>query len=161
MRLGSSSGKMSKVNSIMTPNDVMNVASGAPTPWNPGDSSEIRTEKVVSKHRNFTQEESDKLRVTAATRKRQAKNNREAYRALRSIEGADASDQASFRGYQTTVARTAASKKKADVGKAKALYNLTPQYAQMGYTLGAAHHDAQIKVSEYQALYSEVDRRWQ
>ncbi len=160
MRLGTSSGNASKVNQIMSPNDVMNVASGAPTPWNPGDTAEIRTEKVVTKHRNFTQEEADKLRLSAATRKRQAKNNRQAYQALRSIESSDAADQASFRGYQTTVARTAATKKKADVNKAKTLYNLTPTYAQMGYTLGAAHHDAQMKVSEYQALYSDVDRRW-
>lgn len=160
MRLGTSGGNVSKVNQIMTANDVMNVASGAPTPWNPGDTSEIRTEKVVTKHKNFTQEEADKLRISAATRKRQAKNNREAYRALRSIESSDASDQANFRGYQTTVARTTATKKKSDVGKAKTLYNLTPQYAQMGYTLGAAHHDAQIKVQEYQALHADVDRRW-
>lgn len=160
MRLGSSNGKMSKVNQIMTPNDVMNVASGAPTPWNPGDSSEVRTEKVVTKHRNFTQEEADKLRITAATRKRQAKNNRQAYQALRSIESSDAADQSSFRAYQTTVARTTATKKKADVSKAKTLYNLTPAYAQMGYSLGASHHDAQMKVSEYQALYSDVSNRW-
>lgn len=160
MRLGSSGGNASKVNQIMTPNDVMNVASGAPTPWNPGDSSEIRTEKVVTKHKNFSREEADKLRLSAANRKRQAKNNRQAYQALRSIEQSDASDQASFRGYQTTVARTTATKKKTDVNKANTLYNLTPQYAKMGYSLGAAHHEAQMKVGEYQALYSDVDRRW-
>ncbi|WP_225895286.1 hypothetical protein [Leptolyngbya sp. NIES-2104] len=138
----------------------MNVASGAPTPWNPGDASEIRTEKVVTNHKNFTQEEADKLRVSAATRQRQAKVNRQAYKSLRSIEQSDASDQASFRGYQTTVARTTATKKKVDVNKANTLYNLTPQYAKMGYSLSAAHHEAEVRVSEYQALYSEVSKRW-
>ncbi|MBE9011027.1 hypothetical protein IQ250_12500 [Pseudanabaenaceae cyanobacterium LEGE 13415] len=160
MRLGSSIGNSSKVNRIMTPNDVMNVASGAPTPWNPGDTSEIRTEKVVTKHKNFSGEEADSLRLKAADRKRQAQNNRTAYKALRSIEQSDASDQANYRAYQTTVARTTATKKKSDVSKANTLYNLTPQYAKMGYSLGAAHHEAQMKVGEYQALYADVAKRW-
>lgn len=160
MRLGNSVSNATRANRIMTPNDVMNVASGAPTPWNPGDTSEIRTEKVVTKHRNFSGEEADKLRIKAADRKRQAKNNRQAYQSLRAIEQSDASDQASFRGYQTTVARTTATKKKTDVAKATTLHNLTPQYAKMGYSVGAAHHEAQVKVGEYQALYADVASRW-
>ena len=146
--------------SIMNPNDIMNVASGAPTPWNPGDNKEIRSEKVVTQHRNFSKKEASDLRVKAATRTRQAKDNRQAYKSLRTIERADAADQASFRGYQTAVAKTTATKKGVDVAKAKALHNLTPAYANMGYSLGAAHSEAQVKVAEYQALYTEVNSRW-
>ena len=161
MRLGQNlRGGSAGVPSTMTPNDVMNVASGVPTPWNPGDNREIRTEKVVTQHRNFSQKEADELRVKAATRKRQAKVNRKAYQALRAIETADVSDQVAFRGYQTTVARAGATKKRADVAKAKTLHNLTPGYAQMGYSLSAAHDEAKVKVAELQALYTEVDRRW-
>lgn len=159
-KLGKRNGSNYHGNGIMTPNDVMNVSSGAPTPWNPGDTSEIRTEKVVTKHTNFTQEQADSLTIKAAERKHQAKNNRQAYKALRSIEQSDLSDQASFRGYQNTVARVAAGKKGADVAQAKALHNLTPKYANMGYSLGAAAHDATLKVQEYQALYGDVAKRW-
>ncbi|MGV0028220.1 hypothetical protein [Phormidesmis priestleyi] len=138
----------------------MNVASGAVTPWNPGDSSEIRTKQVIAKHRNFTKKEADQLRLEAATRQRQAKNNRQAYKSLRTIERADGSDQATFRGYQTTVATVTAAKKGSDVGKAKVLNGLTPKYANMGYSLGASHEEAQVKVREYQAMYTEVSNRW-
>jgi hypothetical protein len=161
MRLGNTLNNAAvNGNGIMNPNDIMNVASGAPTPWNPGDSREIRTEKVVTQHRNFTQKETDTLRVKAATRKRQSATNRKAYQALRKIEQADAMDQASFRGYQTAVATTTAKKKAVDVAKAKTLHNLTPAYANMGYSLGTAHSEAQVKVAEYQALYTEVNSRW-
>ncbi|MBW4540778.1 MAG: hypothetical protein KME43_16750 [Myxacorys chilensis ATA2-1-KO14] len=144
----------------MTPNDVMQVVSGAPTPWNPGDNSEIRTQEVISKHQNFTKKEADQLRVKAATRTKQSKDNRAAYAALRKIETADVRDQVAFRGYQTTVARAVAGKKGADVAKAKVLANLTPTYAGMGYTLGAAQSEAAVRVQELQALHSEVNKRW-
>ena len=144
----------------MSPNDVMNVASGAVTPWNPGDNSEIRTEAVVGRHKNFTKSEADDLRVTAATRSRQAKVNRQAYGALRKIERSDASDQATFRGYQTAVASSTAAKKGADVAKAKTLNGLAPKYAQMGYSLGASHDEAQVRVREFQHLHTEVSNRW-
>lgn len=161
MRLGSTlNSNAIGGNSIMNPNDIMNVASGAPTPWNPGDNREIRTEKVVTQHRNFTKKEASELRVKAATRTRQSRDNRQAYKSLKTIERADAADQASFRGYQTAVANTTATKKKVDVAKAKTLHNLTPTYANMGYSLGAAHSEAQVKVAEYQAMYTEVNSRW-
>lgn len=161
MRLGQSNrNSIGKDSNVMSPNDVMQVASGVPTPWNPGDSKEIRTEKVVTTHRNFSHKEADELRIKAASRQRQAKVNRKAYQALRKIETADVSDQAAFRGYQTTVARAAATKKRADVGKAKTLHSLTPAYAQMGYSLGAAHDEAKVRVAELQALHTEVDQRW-
>lgn len=160
MRLGKSNGSQLGGNGIMTPNDVMTVASGVPTPWNPGDNKEIRTERVVTKHTNFSADQADSLTVKAAERKHQAKNNRTAYKALRSIESSDLSDQVAFRGYQNTVARVAAGKKGADVAQAKTLHGLTPKYAGMGYTLGAAAHDAQLKVQEYQALYGDVGKKW-
>ncbi|NJO43818.1 MAG: hypothetical protein HC769_25520 [Cyanobacteria bacterium CRU_2_1] len=144
----------------INPNEVMRMDGQAITPWNPGDNSEIRTHQVVAKHKNFTKDEADKLRVQAATRTRQAKNNRQAYNALRKIENADAQDQQTYRQYQTTVAKTSASKKSADVGKAKTLYGLTGTYAKMGLSLGEAANEAQVKVAEYQALYSDVSRRW-
>ncbi len=144
----------------MKPNDVMNVGSHAVTPWNPGDSSEIRTEQVVNRHKNFAKKEADDLRVKAKTRQRQAKTNRQAYKALTAIERADSSDQTAFRGYQTAVATVTAAKKGADVSKAKVLNGLTPKYANMGYSLGASSDEAQVKVREYQALYTEVNSRW-
>ena len=51
----------------------MHVASGAATPWNPGDNTEIRSKPVVTKHRNFSKKEADELRVNAAGKTRQAK----------------------------------------------------------------------------------------
>lgn len=150
----------SKVAGGMTSKDVVSVAAGAVTPWNTGDNSEIRTEKVVVKHRNFSKKEADELRVKAAKRKREAKDNRKAYQALRKIESADATDQTSFRGYQTTVARVTATKKSADVAKAKTLAGLTPVYANLGYSLDDANTEAAVKVREYQELYAAVDNRW-
>lgn len=138
----------------------MHVASGAATPWNPGDNTEIRSKPVVTKHRNFSKKEADELRVNAAGKTRQAKTNRQAYKSLRSIKRSDTSDHTAFRGYQTTVAGATAAKKGADVAKAKALYGLTGKYAGMGYSLGAAHDEAQVRVREYQALHTEVNNRW-
>lgn len=158
--LGNNVAQSGQVSRVMSANDVMNVAHGAPTPWNPGDNSEIRTEAVVSRHKNFTKKEADGLRVKAATRTRQAKVNRQAYGALKKIERADATDQTTYRGYQTTVAGAVAVKKSADVAKAKTLHGLAPKYANMGYSLEAGHQEAQVKVQEYQALYTEVNSRW-
>lgn len=160
MKLGQTrNGTSGKVGG-MTPNDVMQVAGGAPTPWNPGDNSEIRTEQVISKHQNFTTKEVDRLRVKAATRKRQSKTNAKAYAALKAIETADTRDQVAFRGYQTGVARAVAAKKGADVNKAKTLAGLTPVYAGMGYSLGAAQDEATVRVQELHALHTDVDKRW-
>ena len=145
---------------LMTPNDVMNVGSGAVTPWNPGDNSEIRTRQVEQKHRNFSKQEVQDLRVQAANRSAQSKLNRQAYKSLRKIEHADGADQVSFRGYQTTVAKVTAGKKGADVAKATVLHGLTPAYAKMGYTLGAAANEAQVRVQELQATYHQVNQRW-
>ncbi|PSB14399.1 hypothetical protein C7B65_26490 [Phormidesmis priestleyi ULC007] len=58
------------------------------------------------------------------------------------------------------VAGATAAKKGADVAKAKTLYGLTGKYAGMGYSLGAAHDEAQVRVREYQALHTEVNNRW-
>jgi hypothetical protein len=163
MRLGASSfngNSLSNNNGIMTPNDVMSVTSGVPTPWNAGDNKEIRSQPVVRQHRNFSQQEAADLTVKAANDKRQAQTNRQAYKALKSIEGSDVSNHTQFRAYQTTIAKGAAARKSADTNKAKALHGLTPAYARMGYSLGAAHDAAKVKVAEYQALYSEVGNRW-
>ncbi len=145
---------------LMTPNDVMNVGSGAVTPWNPGDNSEIRTRQVEQKHRNFSKQEVQDLRVQAANRSAQSKLNRQAYKSLRKIEHSDGADQVSFRGYQTTVAKVAAAKKGADVAKTQVLHGLTPAYAKMGYSLGASATEAQTRVRELQATYQEVNQRW-
>ncbi|MGI0493422.1 hypothetical protein ACN4EG_16695 [Alkalinema pantanalense CENA528] len=142
----------------MTPNDVMNTK--GITPWNPGDNSEIRTNQVEQRHRNFSKQEVDGLRVQAAQRTAQAKLNRKAYQSLSKIENADRSDHTAFRGYQTTVAKVTAGKKGADVAKATVLHGLTPAYAKMGYTLGAAANEAQVRVQELQATYHQVNQRW-
>lgn len=142
----------------MTPNDVMNTK--GITPWNPGDNSEIRTRQVEQQHRNFSKQEVDGLRVQAAKRTAEAKLNRKAYQSLSKIEHADRSDHTAFRGYQTTVAKVTAGKKGADVAKATVLHGLTPAYAKMGYTLGAAANEAQVRVQELQATYHQVNQRW-
>lgn len=160
MQLGKRNNASGGRNTGMTPDDVMNVAAGACTPWSTGDNSEIRTEQVISKHQNFTAKEVNELRVKAATRKRQSKTNAKAYAALKSIETSDTRDQVAFRGYQTVVARAVAGKKGADVNKAKALAGLTPVYAGMGYSLGAAQNEATVRTQELHALHSEVDKRW-
>lgn len=160
MRLGQSRNATSNKLGGMTPSDVMQVAGGAPTPWNPGDNSEIRTEQVISKHQNFSKKEVDQLRVKAATRKRQSKHNAKAYTALKTIETADTRDQVAFRGYQTGVARAVAAKKGADVNKAKTLAGLTPVYAGMGYSLGAAQDEATVRVAELRELHTDVNKRW-
>lgn len=162
MRLGSSSLNSNSLNgnSIMTPNDVMNVTNGVPTPWNPGDNKEIRSQPVRREHRNFSQQEAAELAVKAANEKRQAQVNRQAYKALKSIESSDVSNHTQFRTYQATIAKGAAARKTADTNKAKVLHGLTPAYARMGYSLGAAHDAAKVKVAEYQALYTEVGSRW-
>lgn len=145
---------------VMTPNEVMQVGKGVPTPWNPGDRSEVRTEQVRHRHGNFSQHQADTLRVKAARRTYEAKVNAQAYQSLKKIENADRSDQANFRGYQTTVAKVAAGKKSADVASAKAMNGLTGKYAQMGYSLGASNHDTSTKVAEFQALYTGTARKW-
>jgi hypothetical protein len=152
-------GQVSRAN-VMNPNDVVKSSSGVPTPWNPGDSAEIRTQPVVQRHRNFSREEVARLRVQAAQRGAQAKTNRQGYQALRKIEGADVSDQASFRSYQGTVAKGQVARTAADVGKAKTLLGVAPTYAKMGYSLGAAHSESQVRVAEVQATYAEVQNKW-
>ena len=158
--LGRNVGTANQVSKVMSADDVMNVAKGAPTPWNPGDNSEIRTEQVIARHKHFTKGEANQLREKAATRTRQAKTNRQAYGALKKIERADTSDQVTYRGYQTAVAGAAVSKKGADVAKANTLHGLAPRYAKMGYSLEAGHEEAATKVREYQNLYTEVSGRW-
>jgi hypothetical protein len=158
--LGKNLNRTAGVTHTMTPNDVMNVGKGIPTPWNPGDRSEVRTEQVRTRHKNFTQKEADDLRVKAAQRTHQAKVNAQGYQALKKIENADRSDHTNYRNYQTTVAKVAAGKKGADVASAKAMNGVATKYAQMGYSLGASNHETSNKVAEFQALYTGVSRKW-
>lgn len=145
---------------VMNPNDVMQAGKGVMTPWNPGDRSEVRTESVVTRHRNFSAGEVERLRVKAAQRTHQAALNAKAYQSLRKIEGADRTDQVNYRSYQTTVAKAAAGKKQADVTSAKAMNGLAAQYAKMGYSLGASNNEASVKAAEFQALYTGNARKW-
>lgn len=145
---------------LMTPNDVMQAGKGVVTPWNPGDRSEIRTEQVRTRHRNFTPAQVDVLRVKAAQRTHQAKINAQGYQALRKIEKADRQDHTNYRNYQTAVAQVAAAKKGADVTSAKAMNGVAAKYAQMGYSLGASNHETSTKVAEFQAIYTGVSRKW-
>jgi hypothetical protein len=154
-----SAGQTNRAN-VMNPNEVMKTGSGVPTPWNPGDDSEIRTKPVIQHHRNFKREEVAKLRVEASGRKAQAKLNRKGYAAMRGIEQADVSDQVAYRGYQGAVAKGQVTRKAADAGKAKTLLGTMPTYAKLGYSLGEAHTEAQTRVAEVQATYAEVQNKW-
>lgn len=145
----------------LQPQNVMKIGTAnAITPWNPGDSREIRTEAIVANHRTFTKVEADSLEIKAAQRKREAENNRRAYRALKKVEAADTSDQVAYRGYQSAVATNIAQKKAADVAKAKTMYGLTDRYAKLGYGTAAAYEKTVHRVHEYQETYAEVKTRW-
>ena len=130
------------------------------TPWASGDSRQIQTVKPKRTHHNFTQQEVEDLRVKAADRKRQVKLNVQGYKAQAKIESLDAADQSARNTYQVRSAKATEAKAKSDGNKAKALYGMTTNYANLNYGLRASHQEAQVQVREAQALFADIKAKY-
>jgi len=142
----------------VSPNQFLQVNSQSITPSNPGDLKEVRTVKIESNYRPVSKEEADQARVNAAKAQSQAKINTQYYRAIAKHERADAKSQSAYRQYQGAQAGATFQKTRANAQLGKTLYNLAPQYAKTGMSLGAAGEEAAVKFAEYQATYQQRQR---
>ena len=151
------SGQTSALSGV-SPNQFLQVNSQAITPSNPGDLREVRTVKIEGNYRPVSKDEADQARVNAARAQSQAKINTQYYRALAKHERADAKSQSAYRQYQGAQAGATFQKTKANAQLGRTLYNLAPQYAKTGMSLGAAGEEAAVKFTEYQATYQNRQR---
>ena len=142
----------------VSPNQFLQVNPQAITPSNPGDLKEVRTCKIESNYRNASKDEANQARVNAAKAQSQAKINTQYYRAIAKHERADAKSQSVYRQYQGAQAGATFQKTRANAQLGKTLYNLAPQYAKTGMSLGAAGEEAAVKFAEYQATYQQRQR---
>jgi hypothetical protein len=137
----------------LNPNQLLQVNGQSITPNNPGDLKEVRTVKVERNFKQATKQEAQTARVAAAKAQSEAKLNEQYYRALAKHEKADSRSQTAYRRYQGAQAGATYTKTAANAQLGKTLYNLAPQYAKTGMSLGAAGEEAAVKFAEYQATY--------
>jgi hypothetical protein len=111
----------------------------------------MRSVPVVPAPRYFNRGEAAALTQLANQKQQQVTTTRQAYKALRNVERADASTTELHRGYQRTVANVELRKKGADVGLANHLHGQRTQYAILSGTLQQADGNATTAIGGYMA----------